>query len=563
MVGLLPDIKAKIVGSEGDFNQLLLKARFEEVKLRELGAIQSSPTISVTQNTPNIPRSTFISRQQMSSGARPNVSPRCYNCGSTFHLIRQCPHLVKNKNTETPGKKGNESRDSNHVSNITLAKKSPQSNYNEDGESRDDISSELDEIIATMHGITPDNVTGRVQLGPTLTAMKEVEGEVIEALLDTGSPVTIIQLETLLQILAKKRCSGETPAEWRATVESRLEPSAVVLQNYSGDKLRVVRQIKVTLSCSGHSARAIIQVQKSAPAKLLVGTDLLSKLGYYFVQALEESNNCNTLDASVHKLDNRERKADATVSELAQQNVYVLGAGINNSDDKQDKVDTAVLGVVKHNVESVEVEAPSSVLGTVSSIQAVKIPARHQKLGRDPRSPTTLDMDNNAKQEIDVDTYKGEMAIKFNEVWDLAQNNIKRAQRHQKAYYDKQSKPPRFKVGDRVFVYMPAAKATKAYKFARSLHGPYRIIEQSDTGLVVRPIDKPQGEPIRVAYNGIRHYCDSLPNKFWPTRAKSNKRPATGSSSEDEGVTKQRVNIQDINNPWKHRLRPRRTGGDT
>ena len=115
MVGLLPDIKAKIVGSEGDFNQLLLKARFEEVKLHELGVIQSSPPISVTQNTPNIPRSIFISRQQRSSGARPNVSPRCYNCGSTFHLIRQCPHLVKNKNTETPGKKGNESRDSNHV----------------------------------------------------------------------------------------------------------------------------------------------------------------------------------------------------------------------------------------------------------------------------------------------------------------------------------------------------------------------------------------------------------------------------------------------------------------
>ena len=335
----------------------------------------------------------------------------------------------------------------------------------------------------------------------------------------------------------------------------------MVLQNYSGDKLRVVQWIKVTLSHSGHSARAIRQVQKGAPAKLLVGTDLLSKLGYYFVQASEESNNCNTLDASVHKLDDRERKIDATVAELAQQNVDVLGAGVNNSDDKQDKVDTAVLGVVKHNVESVEVEAPSSELRTVSLIQAVKIPARHQKLGRDPRLPTTLDMDNNTKQEIDVDKYKGEMAIKFNEAWDLAQNNIKGEfqnlgefkgefhkitsrvnsitwvnsipQRHQKAYYDKKSKPPRFTVGNRVFVYMPAAKATKAYKFARSLHGPYRIIEQSDTGVIVHPIDKPQAEPIRVAYNRIRHYCDSLPNKFWPTRARSNKRPVTGSSSED------------------------------
>ena len=45
-----------------------------------------------------------------------------------------------------------------------------------------------------------------------------------------------------------------------------------------------------------------------------------------------------------------------------------------------------------------------------------------------------------------------------------------------------------------VLVYMPAAKATKAYKFARSFHGPYRTIEQSDTGVTVRPIDKPQTE---------------------------------------------------------------------
>ena len=197
VLGLLPDIKVKIVGSEGDFKQLLLKARFEEVKLHELGVIQSSPPVSVAQNTPNMPRPIFIS-QQRSSGARPNVAPRCYNCGSTFHLIRQCPHLLKNKNTETPGKKGNESRDSNRVSNIRLVKEFPQSNCNEDGESRDDISSQLDEIIVTMHSITSDNVTGRVQLSPTLTAMIEVEGEVIEVLLDTESPVTIIRLKHYL-----------------------------------------------------------------------------------------------------------------------------------------------------------------------------------------------------------------------------------------------------------------------------------------------------------------------------------------------------------------------------
>ena len=99
-------------------------------------------------------------------------------------------------------------------------------------------------------------------------------------------------------------------------------------------------------------------------------------------------------------------------------------------------------------------------------------------------------------------------------------------------------------------MYMPAAKATKAYKFARPFHGLYRIIEQSDTGVTVRPIDKPQTEPIRVAYNRIRHCYNSLPDKFWSTKAKGNARS-------------QQVNRKDSNNPWNNRLRSRWTGGDT
>ena len=63
--------------------------------------------------------------------------------------------------------------------------------------------------------------------------------------------------------------------------------------------------------------------------------------------------------------------------------------------------------------------------------------------------------------------------------------------------------------------------------------------ERSDTGVVVRPIDKPQAGSIE---SRIRHYYDSLPSQFWLTRARSR-------SPEDEDVTKQQVNIQDIDNP--------------
>ena len=53
--------------------------------------------------------------------------------------------------------------------------------------------------------------------------------------MDTGSSVTIISWEWLLQLLAKKRQEGQSPSEWKAEVEKQLKPTTVVLKNYSGD----------------------------------------------------------------------------------------------------------------------------------------------------------------------------------------------------------------------------------------------------------------------------------------------------------------------------------------
>jgi len=50
---------------------------------------------------------------------------------------------------------------------------------------------------------------------------------------------------------------------------------------------------------------------------------------------------------------------------------------------------------------------------------------------------------------------------------------------------------------------MPAAKACKAYKFVRPFHGPYQIVAQDGSGVVIHPVDKPQAVPIRVAYDRV------------------------------------------------------------
>ena len=98
-----------------------------------------------------------------------------------------------------------------------------------------------------------------------------------------------------------------------------------------------------------------------------------------------------------------------------------------------------------------------------------------------------------------MDDYKSEMVKHMSEAWTLAQENVKCAQRSQKKHYDKTVREHQVKQGDRVFVYMSSTKTGKAHKLARPFHGPYRVIETVDNGVMVTPVDLPEETPIRVA----------------------------------------------------------------
>ena len=50
VAGLLPAIKSKLVGIEGDFSHLLTKARFEEAKLQHLDSVQSTIPVSANKS---------------------------------------------------------------------------------------------------------------------------------------------------------------------------------------------------------------------------------------------------------------------------------------------------------------------------------------------------------------------------------------------------------------------------------------------------------------------------------------------------------------------------------
>ena len=71
----------------------------------------------------------------------------------------------------------------------------------------------------------------------------------MKALLDTGSPVTIVSLEFLLQtwaiplsdVGARQKPIDQTTADWEAEVRVWLTPPTLTLINFGGDELSIIR----------------------------------------------------------------------------------------------------------------------------------------------------------------------------------------------------------------------------------------------------------------------------------------------------------------------------------
>ena len=66
----------------------------------------------------------------------------------------------------------------------------------------------------------------------------------------------------------------------------------------------------------------------------------------------------------------------------------------------------------------------------------------------------------------------------------VAQSHVRRAQDKQKRLHDQHAAEPSFQVGDRVFLYEPAAKSSKAHRFVRPYGGPFRIVHLYQNGFI-------------------------------------------------------------------------------
>jgi len=124
VAGLVPNIKIKVAGTEGSFDTMLTKARFEEAKLRELG--KSEPVPSRRQN---LRFNTGGGRRFPSnSGSRNSLTnTRCYKCGSLGHIASNCPLKGRqSRESQRPNRSPNNTGNNRSVNSIVAENKEPQ-----------------------------------------------------------------------------------------------------------------------------------------------------------------------------------------------------------------------------------------------------------------------------------------------------------------------------------------------------------------------------------------------------------------------------------------------------
>ena len=281
--GLLPNIKMKLAGSEGTFEELLSKARFQEARLRDVATAERKSV----QPKPGVPPPKPMTP---AGGDRRNrtatTTNKCFICKGTNHFARQCP--MKGRGLPLESRGGNQRStprargDQGRTSEVKMVR--PDTLQDTEA-SESTVDEAVERVMGTMHNIKPSKTPHDVTLGPTPTSQITLDSAPVTALLDTGSPVSIVSLDFYLKAAAQSRKPDQSPVDWGKEVREKLKPTTVSLRSYGGAELEIVSQARCHLERDGYQATTVLQVQTGAPVDLLLGTDTLGQLGFSLTQA--------------------------------------------------------------------------------------------------------------------------------------------------------------------------------------------------------------------------------------------------------------------------------------
>ena len=105
--------------------------------------------------------------------------------------------------------------------------------------------------------------------------------------------------------------------------------------------------------------------------------------------------------------------------------------------------------------------------------------------GRNSRLPTeTVLSPPTDPLIIHLDDYKSTLVCEMSLAWNRAQDSVGKAQKRQKAQYNKMERNSEFNLGHSVFVSMPAKKTGHMRKLACPFQSPYRVLHMYPNGLL-------------------------------------------------------------------------------
>ena len=111
---------------------------------------------------------------------------------------------------------------------------------------------------------------------------------------------------------------------------------------------------------------------------------------------------------------------------------------------------------------------------------------------------------------VDLEDYKSELTSNLSDAWAMARANIKKAQAHQKHYYDKNSKSSTLSVGDRVMVRMPHAEKRGSLQ---DLSTDHTVLSPSHQQMLKSNLSI--SLTLMQALNRVRLCYQELPSKSW------------------------------------------------
>lgn len=113
---------------------------------------------------------------------------------------------------------------------------------------------------------------------------------------------------------------------------------------------------------------------------------------------------------------------------------------------------------------------------------------------------------------IILEDYRSGLVAGLSEAWESARQCIAKAQKKRKSQHDGKARPARYKVGDRVMVFMPQETQWEAMRV--NWHCPTTAAGVTNTATVT-PVDKPDIQPIRVNLDRLSRCSEELPNVSW------------------------------------------------